>query len=329
MEALDQSSMAVFHSGVKGKRKPIAIKVIPIAKSITLAFFTPFLLIAASPADYAGAEACAKCHPAQFKLQSASGHARALAHSTPPQPGEWAFGSGEQAITFVSRPDPQHYREEGKTWYRKLNGYALTPGAVTPAGTTYRIFDPSGAILRCFSCHSTGPPSLAADDSILPHELGVRCETCHGPAVAHARSPQQFHPDNPRRLNAGQLNDFCGACHRMPLGATEIIDFRDAWNVRHQPPSLAASACFRHSQGRLSCLTCHSPHAPLERKLAAYDATCKGCHPSAKHTSPIASRPCAGCHMPQVQPKPGLSFANHRIAIYATSDPLLAVDRER
>src|SRR3954468_3823308 len=143
--------MAVFHAGVKGKRKTVAIKVISIAKSITLAFFTSILLLAGPPADYAGAEACAKCHPSEFKLQSSSAHARALARSTPKQPREWAFGAGEQAITFVSRPDPEHYREEGKSWYRKLNGYSLTPGAATPAGTTYRIFDPSGAILRCFS----------------------------------------------------------------------------------------------------------------------------------------------------------------------------------
>ena len=38
------------------------------------------------------------------------------------------------------------------------------------------------------------------------------------------------------------------------------------------PPLLAASACFRKSGGRLTCLTCHSPHAAMERKPAAYDA---------------------------------------------------------
>jgi hypothetical protein len=300
---------------------------------LTLIFVTllvfPFLLAAVSASDYAGAETCAKCHPSEFKTQSASAHAGALARSTPPQSGEWAFGAGGQAITFVSRVDPEHYREEGKSWYRKLNGYAPTPGAVTAAGTTYRLFDPSGAILRCFSCHSTGPLTLAADDAILPHELGVRCEACHGPAAAHARSPAEFHPDNPGRLTAERLNDFCGACHRMPLGTNETIDFRDAWNVRHQPPTLAASKCFRQSEGKLSCLTCHSPHAPLERILAAYDVACKACHPGPSHTRPVAARPCAQCHMPQVQPRPGLSFANHRIAVYSTSNPLLPVSVEQ
>lgn len=304
-------------------------KVMSIANCITLSFVVPMvfplLLVAVSASDYTGAETCAKCHPSEFEAQSASAHARALARSTARQPGEWAFGAGEQAITFVSRVDLEHYREEGRSWYRKLNGYAATPGAATAAGTTYRLFDPSGAILRCFSCHSTGPLSLAVDDAILPHESGVRCEACHGPGAAHVRSPAQFHLENPRRLTADQLNDFCGACHRMPLGGNETIDFRDAWNVRHQPPTLAASTCFRQSQGKLSCLTCHSPHAPLERRLTAYDAACKTCHAAPKHTHPVGARSCAGCHMPQVQPKQGLSFANHRIAIYSQSDPLLPV----
>jgi hypothetical protein len=246
-----------------------------------------------------------------------------LAQSTLSQPGEWAFGAGDQAITFVSRSDPEHYREHGRSYYRRLQGYALTPGAATEDGTNYRIFDPSGAILRCFTCHSTGPLALAADDAILPHELGVRCEACHGPAAAHARAPTEFHPDNPGRFPADRLNDFCGGCHRMPLGSNETLDFRDPWNVRHQPPTLAASACFMQSQGKLSCLTCHSPHAQVERNLAAYDNACKGCHAAPKHRAVVAGRPCAECHMPRVQPTPNLTFANHRIAIYSPSNPLL------
>jgi hypothetical protein len=255
--------------------------------------------------------------------------ARSTSQQSGQQPGEWAFGAGDQAITFVSRVDPEHYREEGKSWYRKLKGYAATPGAKTPEGTSYRIFDPSGAILRCFSCHSTGTLKLATDDAIVPYELGVRCEGCHGPAADHVRSPVQFHPDNPGHLSADRLNEFCGACHRMPLGSSETLDFRDAWNVRHQPPTLAASMCFRQSQGKLSCLTCHSPHAQVEQNLAAYDGACKGCHVAPKHQQAVAAQPCAACHMPRVQPTPNLSFANHRIAIYSKSDPLLPVSAGR
>ncbi len=289
----------------------------------------PLLLAAAPAPDYAGSAACEKCHPAEFKTQSASAHARSLARAKPSQPGEWAFGAGEQAITFVTRVDAEHYREEAQSWYRKLNGYAPTPGASSAAGGVYRLFDPSGDILRCFSCHSTGPLSLAAGDAIAPYELGVRCEACHGPAAAHVRAPAQFHPKNPGRLTADQLNDFCGGCHRMPLGPTETVDFRNPWNVRHQPPSLAASACFRQAKGRLSCLKCHSAHASVERRLPAYDAACRNCHAAPAHKRSIAGQACAACHMPVVKPLPHLAFANHRIAIYSTADPLSPVSVER
>lgn len=320
--------MAAFSSGVKGKDSERKFQGVVSRSCFTLVQVTPLvfpLLLAAASPDYAGAEACAKCHPAEFKAQSVSSHARALAHSTPQQPGDWAFGAGDQAITFVSRLDAEHYREESQSWYRKPNGFAPTPGAGAGKGRVYRIFDPSGAILRCFACHSTGPLTLAGDDAILPHESGVRCEACHGPAAGHVRSPEQVHPFNPRRLSADKLNTFCGECHRMPLGANEALDFRDAWNVRHQPPTFAASACFRESQGKLSCLTCHSPHTEVERNSAAYDAVCHSCHAAPKHKRAVAAQSCTGCHMPRVRPAPNLSFANHRIAIYSPSDPLVPV----
>jgi hypothetical protein len=282
----------------------------------------PVLLAIVSASDYAGAPACGKCHPGEFEAQSKSAHAHSLAPSKTPQPGEWAFGAGGQAITFVSRVDADHYREEGQSWYRRLNGYAATPGAASAAGTIYRIFDPAAGILRCFSCHSTGPVSLAPDDAIVPHELGVRCETCHGPGAAHARDPAREHPVNPGRLPAAQLNELCGNCHRMPAGAEETPDLRNPWNARHQPLLLAASACFQKSQGRLTCLTCHGAHAPLEHRQAAYDAACGKCHATAKHTRPVAGRACAGCHMPAVRPQANLALANHRIAVYAAGDPL-------
>jgi hypothetical protein len=282
----------------------------------------PILFALALASDYAGADACRECHPAEYAAQSKSAHAGALARSHAPQPGEWAFGAGKQAITFVRRLDPETYVELGQTWYRKIDGYAATPGHPDGLDTRFRIFDPSAGIMRCFSCHSTGPLSLAADGALVPMELGVRCEDCHGPSAAHVHDPAHVHPQNPGKLNAAERNDFCGSCHRMPAAAGETPDLRAPWNVRHQPLLLAASACFQSSQGRLSCLTCHSPHAPLERNLAAYNTSCAKCHVSVKHRVAVAGRACAACHMPEVRPTANLAFANHRIAIYGAGDPL-------
>ena len=198
---------------------------------------------------------------------------------------------------------------------------ALTPGHHNTAGVRYRIFDPSAAILRCFSCHSTGPISVApADESIVPLEPGVRCEVCHGPSAGHARDPRAVHPRNPSRLSASELNDLCGACHRMPSPAGGATDLRNPWNARHQPLMLAVSSCFRKSDGRLNCFTCHAPHAPLEQKLAAYDRACAKCHSSPRHTRPTEGRPCAGCHMPAVRPLP--TWPSPTIALEYTHPPI-------
>src|SRR5205085_11472115 len=128
------------------------------------------LLLGAAASDYAGSAICAKCHPAQHAAQSASAHARALAPSKPPQPGIWAFGAGVQAITFVSRLNDETYIELDETWYRRLDRIARTPGHHTAGGIRHRIFDPEAGILRCFSCHSTGPLKVAPDQVIQPHE---------------------------------------------------------------------------------------------------------------------------------------------------------------
>jgi len=100
-------------------------------------------LVGLTASDYAGAAACVKCHPGEYKAQSSSAHARALAPSKSPLPGLWAFGAGVQAITFVSRLNAEIYAEEDQTWYRKLNSIAAR--RVTRPQAAYSI---GSSILR-------------------------------------------------------------------------------------------------------------------------------------------------------------------------------------
>jgi hypothetical protein len=290
------------------------------------ALFVLRAAFAAGPSDYAGAEACRPCHAAKFASQSATSHAHALARSTPAQHGDWAFGAGLQATTFVTRVDHESYREDGLSWYRSLNGYAVTPGQRDERGIVFRTFDPAARIFTCFACHSTGPLTVGTDEEVIPHELGVRCEVCHGPGAAHVHDPAHNRLRTPAQLSAVAMNRFCGECHRTDNEAgEELTDLRDARNARDQTLRLAASACFLRSSGRLNCLTCHDPHSQLEANAASYDSRCRTCHASPQHRQSIAAQVCVSCHMPPIPDGPHLAFANHRIAVYASGNPLTPV----
>ena len=273
---------------------------------------------------YVGSAACGRCHTSQFESQSNTGHAHALrrAQAADPGPGshaQWAFGAGAKATTWVSQTGEDAVVEHGLTYYAASKSLGVTPGHTSSADRAYRTLDPVATSLRCFRCHSTGPVALAANFKVQPSELGVHCEACHGPGRAHAESGGAAAIQNPRRLTAVQINALCGACHRQASTLDEGTEWSNVWNVRHEPSYLHRAACFRNSNGGLSCLTCHDPHQPLQTAAASYDKHCVSCHPNAVHAVPAVRQSCVGCHMPQVAVSADLKFTNHWIGIYDPS----------
>jgi hypothetical protein len=79
--------------------------------------FAIVLLAVAARAEFVGSKACAGCHAAQYRAQLKSEHARALAAAPQGSPGEWAFGAGDKAITYVSQADEDWYVEHGLSYY--------------------------------------------------------------------------------------------------------------------------------------------------------------------------------------------------------------------
>lgn len=267
----------------------------------------------------------------QFKVKISDGR------NAIDMPIEWAFGSGGQAVTFVSQVDEDSYVEHYFTYYSGPRALDATPGHQSleakslhaALGVLYKTFDPDPKIMRCFRCHSTGRLSLGSKLEIRPAELGVRCEACHGPGSLHVEAARagdtavaRERIQNPGKFSSVGLNQLCGACHRKPAPAGTPADWSDPWNARHQPLYLAQSACFQKSQSRLSCLTCHDPHKPLEKNRAShYNGRCVLCHkpkahPALKERNAANLAECVGCHMPEVAPKEHLRFTNHWIGIY-------------
>jgi hypothetical protein len=264
------------------------------------------------------APSCAACHPQQAATQPATAHARALSRTD----SRWAFGAGVQAITYVSHADEDTYVEHGQSWYERIKGLALTPGHKDAQGIRYRTFAPDAAILRCFSCHSTGKLELLPTRAIQPEQPGVHCQACHGPGAAHAVKPSAANIVSPKRMTAVEINDLCGKCHRMPAAGVDT-NWENPWNVRHQPVYLSQSPCFTKS-GRVSCVSCHDPH---EDGPARRDAKCAECHKGVRHKSATAGESCVTCHMPEVRPSPLLAFTNHWIGVYRKANPLRPVGK--
>lgn len=254
-------------------------------------------------------------------------------------PIEWAFGSGDQGITFVSQLEGERYVEFSFSWYAAAQSMALTagqpdrePASLTQAvGNIYDVFSVPATITACFQCHSTGPVGLGDDFEIQPAELGVHCESCHGPGQQHVSAVGRGDLEaakaaitNPASLSPQQTNETCGRCHRVPAAEGREFDFSNPWHVRHQPPYLSQSRCFRES-GALTCFTCHDPHEKLQRAAPEhYNARCASCHDATAHPSlgSATAAPmidCISCHMPKVQPQPHLTFTNHWIGVYGES----------
>ena len=98
--------------------------------------------------------------------------------------------------------------------------------------------------------------------------------------------------------------------------------------------AMQVSKCFRASEGKLGCLTCHDPHVqPRGSEVSGYfRAKCFTCHTDQSCKLPLNVRAaqtppddCAACHMPKrgIQQISHSALTNHRIPARADEPVVL------
>lgn len=179
---------------------------------------------------------------------------------------------------------------------------------------------------KCFGCHTTrlafqGPALNAAQT-----ELGVRCESCHGPGRDHVEAVRGKSTDlavqNPGKWSSESFMALCQQCHNETATLEGTMmgipkDPASRTTVKYHVYGFSQSRCFIASKGELRCTTCHDPHGSTESDPVYYEKKCRSCHDGGAKTKPIcpvnSQSQCLSCHMPKVEVAKYTQFADHWI----------------
>lgn len=271
---------------------------------------------------------------------------------------QYVMGSGNNLRMYFNDQNGMLY-ELPLTWYVHKKEWDLSPGYRDHENLRFSRF--AGA--KCLSCHNSylveSPDAI--DRFVPPYDLGIGCERCHGPGELHIQEEMEStraetsdpRPSivNPATLPPKERLAVCQQCHLM--GKAWVLKEMDNWfgyrpgvplethrsvyvpertlkeviEVGDSPQRLALSACFRKSEGSLTCITCHDPHVSIKTFTPAhYNQRCLGCHPAATRSIMNGKHPhretdnCITCHMNQTgsdNTLHGVSNTDHWIRIDA------------
>ncbi len=270
------------------------------------------------------------------------------------EPILYALGQGLAGQTYIFRHKGMLY-ESRVSFYTEIGDLDWTIGhpRSVPQSLGDAIGHPMDATEArdCFGCHATAAVdgSKLQLDQLIP---GVSCEACHGPGEKHIAAIKsgdfaETYIFNPEKLSADELSqEFCGSCHRSGEDVISLPQLGGGINnVRFQPYRISTSRGHDPNNPRLSCISCHDPHEPLQRNAAFYDANCTVCHlinidkPAIKggakviqvaetdgertaRPCPVGRKLCVTCHMPKVElPGSHFKFTDHRIRTARPNEP--------
>jgi hypothetical protein len=269
---------------------------------------------------------------------------------------QWKIGAGENGFGFLTERDGYLFQAP-LSYYAHPNAWGPSPGY------EYADYGFSRPILTgCIFCHSGTPRPVASTNGQYEPtpfgEVAIGCERCHGPGAEHVQAMQSGRRGgqtdlaivNPAHRTPELANNLCMKCHqtgdvRVLQPGKSYQDFRPGTPLigtlailkvlptPNAPPdddhvehyySMTLSRCYRASNGRMACISCHDPHLePSAQEAPTYfNKKCMQCHTSQGCKQTIAVRlqttpadNCIGCHMPKrdIRVISHASATNHRI----------------
>ncbi|MBI5575706.1 MAG: hypothetical protein HY896_05010 [Deltaproteobacteria bacterium] len=168
-------------------------------------------VVRVDPAKYAGARACAGCHPGQFRMWEKTPHARMMRNprlspdavlakfsdSPPLLSSEIAYVLGSRNVQrFISRKG-NDLVVRTPIWLVRSKQWNL------------KYWREMNWLKSCAGCHTTGfDPNLGTFA-----EKGISCEACHGPGKRHAATGNSGDIVHPGKIPEARRAMICESCH--------------------------------------------------------------------------------------------------------------------
>lgn len=252
------------------------------------------------------------------------------------------LGSGHLGTTYLYSIG-EYLFESPVAWYAASDSLGMKPGLENIDRAPALLPMQSG----CMRCHMSGvqasdPGTINRYRSLPFLHGGITCEECHGDGRDHVRSKGKAGVVNPAKLDAERRDAVCISCHlegdvsveragHSALGYSpgDSISTYLAFYVRagarltdravSEVEQLSQSTCKRMSGDRMSCMSCHDPHARPDaaHRVSFFRSKCLACHNqpefAAKHHP--ENEDCTGCHMPRTGARnvPHVAWTDHRI----------------
>ncbi len=278
-------------------------------------------------------------------------------------PVQVAIGSGTRGRSYLTT-EGGHVWQTPVSWFGPEERWDISPGFRIGRTLQRPISSP------CLYCHVDHVEPVAGSlnryhEPLFAQQVAIGCERCHGPGGLHvaerAVKLNMGIPDtsivNPKHLSAALQLAVCEQCHlqgqervnrrgRTPFEYRPGLPFDQFVSVYVRHPDIAAanksvgqfeqmeqSQCFQKSGGKLTCTSCHDPHASpaAAEKDAVYRGKCQTCHQQPGATGCSAPAParqakadsCVACHMPKAASSniTHASVTNHRVVRTPSATP--------